>query len=1074
MYNKDSNHIPSIPIKLTRPKLQNVYPRKRLFDILAEYTKTSAIWVCGPAGSGKTTLVNSFLHGTGIPCIWYDVDETDTDIASFFYYMGRASEQISPEKTSSLPLLTQEFFPGISIFTKRYFEIFFGMYSLPFAVVLDNYQAAGQETLLHEVVCTAIEDLQQNICFFICSREEPPPALARPRANCRIQLIGWNHLKLEKNEIEGVVKSIAGTSYPEKIISDLHQKIDGWIAALILLIKRGEFENMEPHMIAEQTPEEIFDYLGTSIFEKLEPEIKTILLKLCHISKISLNAAEILGGTRTPAILKALNKQNAFTYRTIDDPPEYHFHPLFREFLQKKAKNYFSSFEFQIIQSKSAYIVEQEEKFEEAVHLYIQSNHPMEAVELILTQAQMLSAQGRIFTLEKWINALPPEIVSEMPWLIFWKGACKIPVSPLEGRGLFEKALKMFEAQQDSAGCYIALSGIMDSITYQFNDFSELDIYIEKYSLFEKKFGEIESPEIQLKLTASMLNALVMRYPDSEKMYKWIERGWAILHMVKDVNMTLQIFMPLIILRIMQGNLPGADHLLKMFHEVSHEKASPLSYLVLQDLKSFHAWMSGRFEEGLTAARRGMAVEKETGINLIFLGLRTHGAASAIGLGKLELARELLEEITPFLDREGIWMQGLYHYIFFWLHLLLGNMAECRFHALASFEKETKAGNDMVLTGAHLMMAKMCYAQRKIEDAEKHIRESLRLCDLYGTIQDKFMALLTRGIFLLDNHQDDEAGMTLKEAFAIGREWDYMYGFLWHPREMARLCAEALKRNIEVAYVQSLVIKHNLITEKPPWNIWNWPWPVRIYSLGRFKIEIRGEELTFSRKAQQRPISMVKYLMAVGGTDIPEYRVQDALWPDSDGDAARNAYSTTLHRLRKLLDNKEALVHRGARISFNEHIVWTDTWAFESCCKKIGFLIKNDFSIKSTKGTQKSLSDISEELFKLYGGSFLPGEESLWAIPERERIKAGFLNTIQKTAQALENKGQLDEALNYCQKALSIEPLLESLYHKIMEIYGIMKNKNKVLEIYRQYEAVFRAEGLAPSQHMKSLKNSLL
>ncbi|MFO7914044.1 MAG: hypothetical protein R6V15_17950, partial [Desulfotignum sp.] len=59
------------PVKLSRPKLQQTYPRTRLFSILSESVGSCALWICGPAGSGKTTLVNSFIDTSDIACIWY-------------------------------------------------------------------------------------------------------------------------------------------------------------------------------------------------------------------------------------------------------------------------------------------------------------------------------------------------------------------------------------------------------------------------------------------------------------------------------------------------------------------------------------------------------------------------------------------------------------------------------------------------------------------------------------------------------------------------------------------------------------------------------------------------------------------------------------------------------------------------------------------------------------------------------------------------------------------------------------------------------------------------------------------
>ncbi|MFU8770513.1 MAG: hypothetical protein ACNA7H_12295, partial [Desulfotignum sp.] len=182
---------PFLPVKLTRPGLQKTYLRPRLFNILSKVHSQSALWISGPAGSGKTTLVNSFLDTEGIDCIWYGVDQTDLDIASFFYYMGKAWEASFPAASASLPLLTPEFLREISIFTKRFFHLFLEPVSSSFAIVLDNYEATGDGARLHEILRDAIDITAGKITLIICSRTLPPAAFARSMANRRLQILGW-------------------------------------------------------------------------------------------------------------------------------------------------------------------------------------------------------------------------------------------------------------------------------------------------------------------------------------------------------------------------------------------------------------------------------------------------------------------------------------------------------------------------------------------------------------------------------------------------------------------------------------------------------------------------------------------------------------------------------------------------------------------------------------------------------------------------------------------------------------------------------------------------------------------
>jgi LuxR family maltose regulon positive regulatory protein len=108
--------------KLTRPALADIYPRRRLFRLLGAGRKRHVTWVSGPAGSGKTTLVASWIEGRKLPCLWYQIDEGDGDLATFFYYLGLAGKKAAPRYRKPLPLLTPEYLLDVSTFSKRYFE----------------------------------------------------------------------------------------------------------------------------------------------------------------------------------------------------------------------------------------------------------------------------------------------------------------------------------------------------------------------------------------------------------------------------------------------------------------------------------------------------------------------------------------------------------------------------------------------------------------------------------------------------------------------------------------------------------------------------------------------------------------------------------------------------------------------------------------------------------------------------------------------------------------------------------------------------------------------------------------
>lgn len=67
--------------KTTRPNAYNVLPRERLFSALDAMRRAKVLWVYGPPGCGKTSLVSSYLDARASHGIWYQLDAGDVDPA---------------------------------------------------------------------------------------------------------------------------------------------------------------------------------------------------------------------------------------------------------------------------------------------------------------------------------------------------------------------------------------------------------------------------------------------------------------------------------------------------------------------------------------------------------------------------------------------------------------------------------------------------------------------------------------------------------------------------------------------------------------------------------------------------------------------------------------------------------------------------------------------------------------------------------------------------------------------------------------------------------------------------------
>ena len=266
-----------------------------------------------------------------------------------------------------------------------------------------------------------------------------------------------------------------------------------------------------------------------------------------------------------------------------------------------------------------------------------------------------------------------------------------------------------------------------------------------------------------------------------------------------------------------------------------------------------------------------------------------------------------------------------------------------------------------------------------------------------------------------------------------------LYCFI--PSLMSRLCSTALKAGIEVEYAQNLIRSRHLFPETPPLDIPHWPWPIRIFTLGRFEILAENKPIDATR-LQKKPLLFLKAVIALGGEGVREETLSELLWPDAEGDAAHTSFRTTLFRLRRSLGSDEAILFHEGRVSLDPCRVWVDTSAFRQL---------------SAQGRKEDASSLAARAMELYRGDFLTGEEEHWVLSPRAKLRDRFLRLIVALGGELEKESRWDDACASYRAALDVDDLAEELYQRLMTCYARLGDKASAISAYTRLRGILKA-----------------
>jgi LuxR family maltose regulon positive regulatory protein len=235
----------------------------------------------------------------------------------------------------------------------------------------------------------------------------------------------------------------------------------------------------------------------------------------------------------------------------------------------------------------------------------------------------------------------------------------------------------------------------------------------------------------------------------------------------------------------------------------------------------------------------------------------------------------------------------------------------------------------------------------------------------------------------------------------------------------------------------------------------------RVHVLGRFRLLTGGTPISIPPRLR-KPRELLQALIALGGTEVSADALIDALWPDSEGDAAYHALESALYRLRQLLGVRDTVRMEGGKVSLDRDQLWVDMWVFEE-------------ELRRPRDSEENGIERIGRLRGLYQGHFLQHEtEKPWVLKARQELRDRMLRAIRDAARECEHARRWEDAANLYRSGIELDSLNEGLYRGLMLCHQELGDHSEALQAYRRCrELLTRFLGVPPNAKTQALFHSV-
>ncbi|MBU1947613.1 MAG: hypothetical protein KJ927_02760, partial [Candidatus Eisenbacteria bacterium] len=442
--------IPILPAKLNPPPPPAAYiPRERLDRLWTDWRDKRLILITAGAGFGKTSFLSSRARALGGACLWYSVDESDIDLASFLTHLahladGRASDAGPPaagKEASARGISAAEVLASlVGALRVR------GPKAL---LVIDDLHLVRTSPEVQHFLERLIRFSPEEATLALASREPVEFGLAKRLAHGEAATLSAHDLRLTADEVSALYRRrFPDAGHHEPAFQRIVARTEGWAVGVEIFLQNLEEAGAQAidaalaRVAAAGTG--WFAYFAEEVLRRLDPQTQDFLCRSALLPRLDPALCDqVFERHDSRMVLERLCERNLFTFASNGAPAGYRYHRLFREFLREQLHRRVSPEEIQQLHRNAARALIQNGAWADALTASVDGGDMDGALCLVERVGEGLLASGQYEAVGNALERIPKQVLRWHPGALFILGRlCDVQAHWQEAQIHYRRALR--------------------------------------------------------------------------------------------------------------------------------------------------------------------------------------------------------------------------------------------------------------------------------------------------------------------------------------------------------------------------------------------------------------------------------------------------------------------------------------------------------------------------------------------------------------------------------------------------------------------------------------------------------